>query len=115
MTLWGTGTPSREFLYVDDAARALLLAGERLDTSDPVNIGVGRETRIRELAETIEALVGYRGRTVWDESKPDGQPKRFLDTRRAHELMGFEARVAPGGRPAPHDRVVPGALRCRAR
>ena len=94
MTLWGTGTPSREFLYVDDAARALLLAGERLDSSEPVNVGVGRETRIRELAETIEALVGYGGQTVWDESKPDGQPKRFLDTERAKRLMGFEAETS---------------------
>ena len=94
VTLWGTGTPSREFLYVDDAARALLLAAERLDSSEPVNVGVGRETRIRELAETIEALVGYRGQTVWDESKPDGQPKRFLDTERARRLMGFTAETS---------------------
>jgi GDP-L-fucose synthase len=91
VTLWGTGTPSREFLYVDDAARALLLAAEHLDDSEPVNVGVGRETRIRELAETIEALVGYEGETVWDASKPDGQPKRFLDTERARQHMGFEA------------------------
>lgn len=94
VTLWGTGTPSREFLYVDDAARALLLAAERLETSDPVNVGVGLETRIRDLAETIERLVGYRGQTVWDESRPDGQPKRYLDTTRARELFGFEARVS---------------------
>lgn len=91
VTLWGTGTPSREFLYVDDAARALLLAAERLGVSDPVNIGTGRETRIRDLAETIERLVGFEGETVWDASRPDGQPKRFLDVSRARELMGFEA------------------------
>ncbi len=94
VTLWGTGTPSREFLYVDDAAHALLLAAERLDVSDPVNVGTGTETRIRELADTIERLVGYAGETVWDASRPDGQPKRFLDVTRARELMGFEAEVA---------------------
>jgi GDP-L-fucose synthase len=94
VTLWGTGTPSREFLYVDDAARALLLAAERLDVSDPVNIGTGTETRIRDLAETIERLVGFDGETVWDASKPDGQPKRFLDITRARELMGYEPTVS---------------------
>jgi GDP-L-fucose synthase len=94
VNLWGTGTPSREFLYVDDAARALLLAAERLDVSDPVNIGTGTETRIRDLAETIERLVGFDGETVWDASKPDGQPKRFLDITRARELMGYEPTVS---------------------
>ncbi|HYI36502.1 MAG TPA: NAD-dependent epimerase/dehydratase family protein [Thermoleophilaceae bacterium] len=93
VTLWGTGEPSREFLYVDDAARALLLAAERLERSDPVNVGVGVETRIRDLAETIERLVGFDGETVWDTSRPDGQPKRFLDTTRAREWFGFEATV----------------------
>jgi len=93
VTLWGTGTPSREFLYVDDASRALLLAAERLEVSDPVNVGVGLETRIRDMAETIERLVGFEGETVWDTSRPDGQPKRFLDVQRAQELFGFEARV----------------------
>jgi GDP-L-fucose synthase len=93
VTLWGTGTPSREFLYVDDASRALLLAAERLEVSDPVNVGTGTETRIRDLAETIERLVGYGGETVWDPSKPDGQPKRFLDISRARELMGYEPTV----------------------
>src|SRR5690606_32384863 len=86
--------PSREFLYVDDAARALLLAGERLTVSDPVNIGTGIETRIRDLAELIQELTGYKGETVWDTTRPDGQPTRFLDVSRARELMGFEARVA---------------------
>jgi GDP-L-fucose synthase len=93
VVLWGTGKPSREFLYVDDAARALVLAAERLAVSDPVNIGTGTETNIRTLAETIERLVGYEGETVWDTSRPDGQPKRSLDVSRARELMGFEARV----------------------
>lgn len=91
VTLWGTGTPSREFLYVHDAARALLLAAEHLDVSDPVNVGTGVETTIRDLAETIETLVGFEGETIWDASRPDGQPKRFLDVSRARELMGFEA------------------------
>jgi len=94
VTLWGTGTPSREFLYVDDAARALVLAAERLDSSDPVNIGTGIETRIQELAETIGELVGFGGETVWDTSRPDGQPTRYLDVSRARELLGFEAWVA---------------------
>jgi GDP-L-fucose synthase len=93
VVLWGTGEPSREFLYVDDAALALILAAERLDTSDPVNIGTGRETKIRDLAETIKALAGFTGEIVWDTSRPDGQPKRYLDTSRARELMGFEAEV----------------------
>jgi GDP-L-fucose synthase len=94
VTLWGTGTPSREFLYVDDASRALLLAAERLQVSDPVNVGTGIETTIRDLAETIERLVGFDGETVWDSSKPDGQPKRFLDITRARELMGYEPQVS---------------------
>jgi GDP-L-fucose synthase len=93
VVLWGTGKPSREFLYVDDAARALVLAAERLGVSAPVNIGTGTETSIRTLAETIQRLVGYEGETVWDDARPDGQPRRSLDVSRARELMGFEARV----------------------
>jgi GDP-L-fucose synthase len=93
VVLWGTGEPSREFLYVDDAARALLLCAERLDRSEPVNIGTGRETRIRDLAEGISGLAGYEGRTVWDDSRPDGQPKRYLDVSRAREWIGFEAEM----------------------
>jgi GDP-L-fucose synthase len=93
VVLWGTGEPTREFLYVDDAARALLLCAEGLDVSDPVNIGTGTETRIRDLAETICELAGYEGRTVWDDSRPDGQPKRYLDVSRARELVGFEAEM----------------------
>jgi GDP-L-fucose synthase len=91
VVLWGSGEPSREFLYVDDAARALLLAAERLDSSDPVNVGTGTETRIRELAELISELAGYEGETVWDTERPDGQPKRYLDVSRARDLFGFEA------------------------
>ena len=93
VTLWGSGSPSREFLYVDDSARALLLAAELLRTSEPVNVGVGRETRISDLAATIARLVGFEGSTEWDASRPDGQPRRSLDVSRARELLGFEARV----------------------
>jgi GDP-L-fucose synthase len=93
VTLWGSGEPSREFLYVDDAARALILAAERYDFSDPVNIGTGVETKIRELAEVISALVQFEGETVWDTSRPDGQPKRYLDVSRARDRFGFEAQV----------------------
>ena len=91
VTLWGTGSASREFLYVEDAARALLLAAEHLDRSDPVNVGTGVETRIRDLAELIQELVGHRGEIVWDSSRPDGQPTRFLDVSRARDWLGFEA------------------------
>jgi GDP-L-fucose synthase len=91
VVLWGTGEPSREFLYVDEAARALLLCAERLKTSEPVNIGTGMETKIRDLAESISRLTGFEGQTSWDTSRPDGQPKRYLDTSRAQELIGFEA------------------------
>ena len=93
VVLWGTGNPSREFLYVDDAARALLLAAERLDTSEPVNVGTGRETRIADLAGMIQRITGFDGEVVWDTSRPDGQPTRYLDVSRARELMGFEAQV----------------------
>jgi GDP-L-fucose synthase len=93
VTLWGSGEPSREFLYVDDAARALILAAERYDSSEPVNIGTGSETGIRDLAELIAGLAGFEGETVWDTSRPDGQPKRYLDVSRARERMGFEAGV----------------------
>jgi GDP-L-fucose synthase len=91
VVLWGTGEPTREFLYVDDAARALLLAAERLRTSEPVNVGTGHETKIRDLAESIRTLVGFDGEIVWDSTKPDGQPARYLDVTRARDLMGFEA------------------------
>ena len=93
VVLWGTGNPSREFLYVDDAARALLLAGERLETSEPVNIGTGQETKIAELATMLQRITGYGGDIVWDTSRPDGQPTRYLDVSRARELIGFEAAV----------------------
>ena len=93
VVLWGTGEPTREFLYVDDAARALLLATERLQTSEPVNIGTGRETKIRDLADSIRKLTGFEGEIVWDSTRPDGQPARYLDVTRARELMAFEAEM----------------------
>lgn len=92
--LWGSGNPSREFLYVEDAALALVLAAERLDTSTPVNLGTGRETAMRELADLISKTVGYQGEIVWDTSKPDGQRSRRLDVSRARDLIGFEATTA---------------------
>jgi GDP-L-fucose synthase len=93
VSVWGSGEPSREFLYVDDAARALILAAERLESSQPVNIGTGVETRIRDLAETIRELTGYTGEIFWDTSMPDGQPTRYLDVSRASELIGFSAEI----------------------
>jgi len=93
VVLWGTGSPSREFLYVDDASRALLLAAERLDVSDPVNVGTGEETSICDLAGMICDLAGFTGETVWDSSRPDGQPSRSLAVQRAADLMGYTARI----------------------
>jgi len=91
VTVWGTGTASREFLYVDDCAEAITLAAERYDGAEPVNVGAGREMSIAELVERIAACTGYRGEIAWDRSKPDGQPRRCLDVSRARELFGFEA------------------------
>jgi len=93
VVLWGSGTPTREFLYVDDAARALILMAERHDEPEPVNIGAGVETSIRELAELIASVAGFEGEIVWDTSRPDGQPRRFLDVSRAEERFGFRAEV----------------------
>lgn len=91
--LWGTGSPSREFLHVRDAARAIALATERYDDSEPVNIGTGREIKIRELADLISGFTGYGGSIHWDTDKPDGQPRRVLDTDRAKKSFGFEAEI----------------------
>jgi GDP-L-fucose synthase len=90
---WGDGTPTREFLYVEDCAEAIVLATERYDRSDPVNLGTGQEISIKELVDLIAELTGYRGRIVWDTSKPNGQPRRCLDTGRARQLFGFNARI----------------------
>ncbi len=94
VVLWGDGTATREFLYVRDAARAFRLALERYDAAEPVNVGSGDEISIRDLATLVAELCGYEGRITWDTSKPNGQPRRKLDTRRAQELFGFEATTA---------------------
>ena len=93
VTCWGSGSASREFLYVDDCAEAVALALERYDGAEPVNVGAGRETTIRELAERIGRLCGFTGELRWDRTRPDGQPRRCLDTTRAEEEFGFTARV----------------------
>ena len=93
VVLWGDGTPTREFLHVRDAARAVRLALEYYDGADPVNIGAGREISIAGLAELLAGIVGYRGRLRWDNSRPNGQQRRRLDVVRAAELFGFEAEI----------------------
>jgi GDP-L-fucose synthase len=92
--VWGTGSASREFLYVDDAARGIVLAAELYDGADPVNLGVGSEITIRELVGLIVRLTGFRGDVRWDPSKPDGQPRRALDTSRARDRFGFVAGIS---------------------
>ena len=89
--VWGTGSASREFLYVDDAANGIVLASELYDAPDPVNLGVGHEITIKDLVTLIARLSGFRGELRWDNSKPDGQPRRALDTSRARERFGFKA------------------------
>jgi GDP-L-fucose synthase len=89
--VWGTGRASREFLYVEDAARGICLAAERYDGAEPVNLGAGFEITIRELVETITRLMGFTGAIRWDPNQPDGQPRRCLDTSRAERLFGFRA------------------------
>ena len=91
LVVWGDGTPTREFLYVEDAAEAILLAAERYNDPEPVNLGSGEEISIRDLAERIARLVGFEGRIVWDTTRPNGQPRRGLDTSRARERFGFVA------------------------
>jgi GDP-L-fucose synthase len=93
VVLWGDGSPTREFLYVEDAAEGFALAAEHYDRPEPVNLGAGKEISIRELAELIAEAVGYEGRISWDTSMPNGQPRRSIDASRARELFGFEART----------------------
>jgi GDP-L-fucose synthase len=93
ITVWGTGKPTREFLYADDAAEGILLAAERYNKSEPVNLGVGFEISIRELVQRIARLTGFAGKIGWDPSKPDGQMRRMLDIRRAEKEFGFKAKV----------------------
>lgn len=90
---WGDGSPTREFLYVEDAAEGILLASERYDDSDPVNLGSGNEISIKDLLMTIVRHTGYTGRIVWDTTKPNGQPRRALNTDRAFERFGFRAKT----------------------
>jgi GDP-L-fucose synthase len=92
--LWGDGSPTREFLYVTDAARGIVTAAENYDGSDPVNLGSGWEVTIKELAEQIAKIVGFSGKIVWDVTKPNGQPRRRLDTTKAEQLFGFKANTA---------------------
>lgn len=91
ITVWGTGRPTREFLYVEDAAKGILLATQAYDKPDPVNLGSGMEVSIRELAEKICGIMGFRGEIVFDSSKPDGQPRRRLDVTKAKREFGFSA------------------------
>ncbi|NQT00503.1 MAG: GDP-L-fucose synthase, partial [Planctomycetes bacterium] len=93
VVVWGTGSASREFFYVKDAARAIAMATEKYDKPDPVNLGAGFEITIKDLVETIKDMTGFKGELVWDSSKPDGQPRRCLDTTRAKELFGFETQM----------------------
>jgi len=93
IVVWGTGQASREFLYVEDAAEAIVLAAEQYDDPEPVNLGSGIEVSIKELVELIAELTGFKGRLVWDTTKPDGQPRRSLETSRAEQAFGFRAQT----------------------
>jgi len=93
VVVWGTGKATREFLYIDDCAEGLVAATESYDKSDPVNLGTGVETPVRDLVEMISGHVGYKGRIVWDASKPDGTPRRCLDVTRAEKEFGFKAKT----------------------
>ena len=93
VTVWGTGNATREFLYVEDCAEAIILATEKYDKPEPVNIGAGFEISIKDLAEKIKEITGFNGKIVWDTSKPDGQPRRCLDTSRAEKEFGFKAKT----------------------
>jgi GDP-L-fucose synthase len=94
VVVWGTGKASREFLYVEDCARGILLAARDYDNGEPVNLGAGFEITIKDLAEKIRQLAGYQGELVWDATKPDGQPRRCLDVTRAKARFGFQARMS---------------------
>jgi GDP-L-fucose synthase len=91
--VWGTGSATREFLYVDDAAEAIVLAAEKYNGREPINLGSGHEISIRDLVNMIAKETGFDGEIIWDASKPDGQPRRVLDVTRAAELLGFRART----------------------
>jgi GDP-L-fucose synthase len=93
VVLWGDGSPTREFLYVEDCVDGLVLAAERYDGPEPINLGADKEISIRELAELVADVVDFRGKITWDTSMPNGQPRRSVDARRARDLFGFEART----------------------
>jgi len=93
VVVWGTGRATREFLYVEDAAEGILLATEKYNRSEPVNLGAGFEISIKDLAELIAKMTGFKGKLIWDSSRPDGQPRRMLDTSRAFETFGFKAKT----------------------
>ena len=93
IVVWGTGQVSREFIYVEDAAEAIVLATERYNKPDPVNIGIGFEIKIKDLVELIVEMTKFKGKIVWDKTKPDGQPRRMLDISRAKDEFGFEAKI----------------------
>jgi len=93
VVLWGDGSPTREFLYAEDAARGILLAAEHYDDREPVNLGSGMEISIKDLAYLIACLTGYKGQLIWDATKPNGQPRRALDVSRAEQYFGFKAQV----------------------
>jgi len=93
ITVWGTGKASREFIYVEDAAEGIVLATEKYDKPDPVNIGAGFEIKIKDLVELIAKLTGFKGKVIWDSSKPDGQPRRMLDISRSEKEFGFKAKT----------------------
>jgi len=93
IVVWGTGFPTREFLYAGDAAEGILLAAEKYDGSEPVNLGSGMEISIKDLVELIVKLTGFEGKIIWDKTKPDGQPRRALDVKRAREFFGFQAQT----------------------
>jgi GDP-L-fucose synthase len=94
VVVWGDGSPTREFLYVEDAAEGILLAAERYNGREPVNLGSGNEISIRDLAEMIARLTGFQGKLIWDTTKPNGQPRRALDISRAEKYFGFKAQMS---------------------
>jgi len=93
VVVWGTGKPTREFLYVEDAAEGILLAAEKYNKPDPVNLGAGFEMSIKDLVDLIVKLTGFRGKIIWDSTKPDGQPRRMLDVTKAEKEFGFKAKT----------------------
>ncbi len=94
LVVWGDGSPTREFLYVEDAAEGILMAAESYDGPEPVNLGSGKEISIKDLVEIIVKMTGFTGKITWDTSKPNGQPRRALDTGRAERLFGFKAQTS---------------------